>query len=100
MIARVSAIQIRKDKEERAIEIIKGVLKEAAMVKGYRGAQFLTDNDTGKGYVISYWDSIEDAIANEESGWDQEQIDKFNEVYAVPLALIGRYNVLYQDWHN
>jgi len=87
MIARVSAIQIRKDKEERAIEIIKGVLKEAETVKGYRGAQFLTDSDTGKGYVISYWDSREDAIANEESGWDQEQIDKFDEVYAVPLTL-------------
>ena len=100
MIARVSAIQIRKEEEERAVEIIKGVLKEAETVKGYRGAQFLTDNDTGKGYVISYWDSIEDAIANEESGWDQEQIDKFDEVYAVPLTLIGRYNVLYLDWQN
>ena len=100
MIARVSAIQIKKEKEETAIEIIKGVLKEAATVKGYRGAQFLTDNDTGEGYVISYWDSIEDAIANEESGWDQEQIDKFDEVYAVPLTLIGRYNVLHLDWQN
>ena len=100
MIARVSAIQIRKEKEERAIEIIKGVLSEAATVKGYRGAQFLTDSDTGKGYVISYWDSKEDAIANEESGWDQEQIDKFDEVYTVPLTLLGKYNVLHLDWHN
>ena len=69
-------------------------------MKDYRGAQFLTDSDSGKGYVISYWDTVNDAIANEESSWDQEQIDKFDEVYAVPLTLLGRYNVLYQDWHT
>ena len=76
MIARVSTIQIKSGKEEETVEILKGVLIEAESVKGYRGAQFLTDTDTGKGYAISYWDSKEDAIANEQSGWDQKQIDK------------------------
>ena len=100
MIARVSTIQIKSGKEEEAVEILKGAALGAVSVKGYRGVQFLTDPKTDKGYAISYWDSEEDAIANEKSGYDQEQIDKFNEVFAVPLELIGRYEVLYLDWHN
>jgi heme-degrading monooxygenase HmoA len=100
MIARVSTIKIKSGKEEEAAEILKGSALEAVAVKGNHGVQLLTDPSTGKGYAISYWDSEEDAIANEQSGWDQEQIDKFKEVFAVPLALIGRYNVLYLDWHN
>ena len=100
MIARVSTIQIKSGKEEEAVELLKGVALEAVAVKGYRGVQFLTDSSTGKGYAISYWDSVEDAIANEKSGFDQEQIDKFKEVFAAPLTLIGRYDVLYLDWHD
>ena len=100
MIGRISTIQIKSGKEEEAVEILKGAALEALSVKGYRGVQFLTDPSTGKGYAISYWDSEEDAVANEKSGWDQKQIDKFNEVYAVPLVLIGRYKVLYLDWQN
>ena len=98
MIARISTIQIKKGREEEAVEILKGVALEAVSVKGYRGVQFLTDSSTGKGYAISYWDSEEDAIANEKSGFDQRQIDKFNEVFTVPLELTGRYDVLYLDW--
>jgi len=100
MIARVSTIQIKRGKTDEAAEILKGAALGAVSVKGYRGVQFLTDQRTGKGYAISYWDSEEDAIANEQSGWDQEQIDKFKEVYAVPLVLVGRYDVIFLDWHN
>ena len=102
MIGRVSTIQIKNGKEEKAAEILEGAVHTTVSekVKGYRGVQFLTDPDTGKGYTISYWDSEEDAIANEQSGWDQEQIDKFNEVFAVPLELIGRYDVIFLDWQN
>ena len=102
MIGRVSTIQIKSGKEKEAVEVLKGaVLKTVSeKVKGYRGVQFLTDSSTGKGYAISYWDSEEDAIAHEKSGDDQELIDMFNEVFAVPLELIGRYEVLYLDWHN
>ena len=100
MIARVSAIQIKIGKEDEATETLKGAALGAVSVKGYRGVQLLTDPSTGKGYAISYWDSEEDAIANEQSGWDQEQIDKFKEVFAVPLSLIGRYDVIFLDWQN
>ena len=102
MIGRISTIQIKKGKEEKAAEILEGASLKAVSteVKGYRGVQFLTDPDTGKGYAISYWDSEEDAVANEQSGWDQEQIDKFNEVFVVPLELIGRYDALYLHWND
>ncbi len=102
MIARISKIQIKKGREEEAVELLKGVIQAAISekVSGYRGVQFITDPDTGKGYTISYWNSMEDAIANEESGFDQRQIDKFNEVFAEPLELMGRLEVLYLDWRN
>ena len=100
MIARVSAIQIKIGNEDEAAETLKGAALQAVSVKGYRGVQFIADPDTGKGFAISYWDSNEDAIANEQSGWDQKQIDKFNEVFAVPLSLIGRYDVIFLDWQN
>jgi heme-degrading monooxygenase HmoA len=102
MIGRVSTIQIKKGKEGEAVEILKEVVHNTVSkkVKGYRGVQFLADPNTGKGYAISYWDSEEDAIANEQSGYDQAQIDKFNEVFAVPLELIGRYDVVYLHWND
>ena len=102
MIGRVSTIQIKNGKEEKAAEILEGAVHTtiSEKVKGYRGVQFLTDPDTGKGYAISYWDSEEDAIANEKSGYDQSIIDRFNEVFAVPLELIGRYNVVYLHWND
>jgi len=38
-----------------------------------------------KGYSISIWDSEEDAIANEQSGYYKEQVGKFAEFMAAPL---------------
>jgi heme-degrading monooxygenase HmoA len=40
--------------------------------KGYKGAYLLTDRDTGKGMSITIWDTEEDAVANERSGYYQE----------------------------
>ena len=100
MIARVSKIRIKKDKTSEAAEILKESAREAVSVKGYCGLQLFIDHRTGKGYAISYWDSEEAAIDNEQSGWDQKQIDKFKEVFAVPLVLVGRYDVIYLDWKN
>ena len=36
---------------------------------------------TGKGLSIAIWDSEADAIANEQSGYYKEQVDRFKDFY-------------------
>ena len=63
--------------------------------KGYRGIYLFTDRSTGKGYSISLWDSEEDAVANEQSGYYKEQVKKFIEYFAAPPVQEG-YEVVVQ----
>jgi heme-degrading monooxygenase HmoA len=97
MFARVTNSQIKVDKLDEAIKIVKeNVLTVAKSQKGYRGAYLLTDSKTGKGLIISLWDTEEDAIANEESGYYQEQVAKFKDIFAAPPVREG-YEVSVQD---
>jgi heme-degrading monooxygenase HmoA len=97
MFARVTNSQIKVDKLDEAIKIVKeNVLTVAKSQKGYRGAYLFTDSKTGKGLMISLWDTEEDAIANEESGYYQEQVAKFKDIFAAPPVREG-YEVSVQD---
>jgi hypothetical protein len=55
----------------------------------------LVDRKTGKGVSISLWDSEEDAIANEQSGYYQEQVGKFKDFMTAPPVQEG-YEVAVQ----
>ena len=97
MFARVTNSQMKLDKLDEAIKIVEeSVLTVARSQKGYRGAYLLTDSKTGKGLMISLWDTEEDAIANEESGYYQEQVAKFKDYFAAPPVREG-YEVSVQD---
>jgi len=48
-----------------------------------------------KGYSISIWDSEEDAIANEQTGYYKEQVGKFAEFMTAPPVQEG-YEVAVQ----
>ena len=52
--------------------------------KGFEGIMLCTDRKTGKGYPISIWESEEDAIAKEQSGYYKEQVGKFAEYMTAP----------------
>ena len=54
--------------------------------KGSRGGYFLTDRETGKGIAITLWDTKEDIIDTEESGFFKEQVDKFKDCWITPPA--------------
>jgi heme-degrading monooxygenase HmoA len=56
--------------EERVIPAIRSQ-------KGSRGAYLITDRKSGKGISITFWDSEEDAIADEQSGQMQERSSWF-----------------------
>ncbi len=97
MFARLTLVQVGSDKLDETIKIFReGVIPAAKSQRGYRGAYLLTDRKTGKGVSISLWDSEEDAIANEQSGYYQEQVSKFKDFFTAPPVREG-YEVSIQD---
>lgn len=65
------------------------VVPAAKAQKGYLAIYLLVDCKTGKGLSISAWDSEENAVANEQNGYYQEQIGKFKELLAAPPVQEG-----------
>ena len=90
MFARVTTVQVNIDKLDEATKIYEeSVIPAAKSQKGFRGAYLLTDRKTGKGISMTLWESEEDAIANEQSGYYQEQLNKFKEVFIAPPVREG-----------
>ena len=96
MFARLTIVQVKVDKQEEATKIVQdGIMPTAKQQNGFRGAYMLTNQKTGKGYFISLWDSKDDAIANEQSGYYQEQLGKVKDFFAAPPSQEG-YEVVAQ----
>ncbi len=96
MFARLTIVQMKTDKMDETIKIFEdSVVPAAKSQKGSRGAYLLTDRKTGKGISISLWDSEEDAIANEQSGYYQEQVGRFKDFFTAPPVQEG-YDVSIQ----
>ncbi len=90
MFARLTIVQVKSDKLDETIKIFaEGVVPAAKSQKGFRGSYLLTDRKTGKGVSITLWDSEEDAIANEQSGYYQEQLSKFKDFFVAPPVREG-----------
>ncbi len=90
MFARLTIVQVKIDKLDETIKIFEdSVVPAAKSQKGSRGAYLLTDRKTGKGISISLWDSEEDAIANEQSGYYQEQVGRFKDFFTAPPTQEG-----------
>jgi heme-degrading monooxygenase HmoA len=97
MFARLTITQSKPEKHDEMVKIYEeSVVPAAKSQKGYKGVYMLTDRKTGKGVSISLWDSEEDAIANEQSGYLQEQMAKFKDSFTAPPIQEG-YEVVVQD---
>jgi len=97
MFARLTMAPMKMDKLDETIKIFEeSIVPAAKSQKGYRGAYLLTDRKTGKEVSISLWDSEEDAIANEQSGYYREQVSKLKEFFTAPPVREG-YEVSIQD---
>ena len=95
--ARVTITQGKIDKVDESIKLYaESVVPTAKSQKGYRGILLLTNRETGKSISISFWDSEEDAIANEQSGYYQEQLAKFKDLFTAPPIKEG-YEVTVKD---
>ena len=85
MFARLTMVQVNAEKIDEVIKIFdEKVVPAAKSQKGFSGAYLLTDRKTGKGYALSLWDSQEDAVANEQSGYYKEQVGKFAPFMTAP----------------
>jgi len=90
MFARLTIVQVKSDKLDETIKIFEeSVIPAAKSKKGFRGGYLLTDRKTSKGVSITLWDSEEDAIANEQSGYYQEQLSKFKDFFTAPPVREG-----------
>ena len=90
MFARLTIVQVKSDKLDEAIKIFRdSVIPAAKSQKGFRGGYLITDRKTGKGISMALWDSEEDAIANEQSGYYQEQLGKFKDILTAPAVREG-----------
>ena len=90
MFARFTIVQVDPDKVDEVTDLYENsVVPGAKSQQGFRGIYLFTDRKTGKGYSISLWDSEEDAVANEQSGYYKEQVGKFAEYFTAPPAQEG-----------
>ena len=87
MFARFTIVQVGVDKIDEVIKLYEdSVVPGAKAQKGLCGINLFTDKETGKGVSVSLWESEEDAVANEQSGYYKEQVGKFAEyLTAAPI---------------
>ena len=90
MYARLTIVQSKPDLIDEIAKIYEdSVIPAAKSQKGFRGAYLLSDSKSGKGVSITLWDSEEEAIANEKSGYYQDQVNIFKEYFTAPPVREG-----------
>lgn len=90
MYARVVTSQLQPGKIDEGVRLYRdSVIPAANQQQGFKGAFLLTDPNTGKGVSISLWETEADMRAGETSGYYQEQIAKFAQVFAGPPTREG-----------
>jgi heme-degrading monooxygenase HmoA len=95
--ARVTLTQSKIESYDEVVKLYaESVVPAAKSQKGYRGILLLSNRETGKGISITFWDSEENAIANEQSGYYQEQVAKFKDYFTAPPVKEG-YEVTVKD---
>jgi heme-degrading monooxygenase HmoA len=90
MNARVTFVQIVPGKLDEAVDLYRdSVVPAARQQKGYKGVYLLTDRNTGKGISMTLWETEADMLAGENSGYYQQQLAKFQDVFGVPPVREG-----------
>ena len=83
MHARMVSVQIKTERVDDMVRIWKDLVLPAAQAQpGFKGALVVGDRETGDGFSISLWDSVADMEAGESSGYYQEQLAKFGDMFA------------------
>jgi hypothetical protein len=77
MFARVTTVYIRPEMVDKAVKIFEdSIVPAAKKQKGFHSIQWLIDRESGKAIAISIWDTEQDAKANEDNKYYQDQLLK------------------------
>ncbi len=88
MHARVILGKVQHGKQEEAIRIYNdSVVPAAKEQKGFISMNLLTDPDTNKFISITFWQTENDMIAGESSGYLQEQLGKIAGLFVGPPTI-------------
>lgn len=100
MYARVTTLHLNISKRQEAIDIYKNsVIPEAKQQKGFKGATFFVNKNSGKFVSITIWEDMDAAVANQKSGYFQKQVDKFVHLQVVVPEFEG-FDVPVIDYGN
>ena len=88
MHARVILGKVKHKKQGEAIKIYKESVEPAVKEqKGFKNIHLLTDPDTSKFISITFWETENDMLASETSGYLQEQLDKIAVLFVGPPTI-------------
>jgi len=87
MFARLTIAKLKPGTPDELISTYRdSIVPAAESQKGYVKAYLLTNSKEDKGISISVWESEDDAVAGEQSGYYQEQVGKIKYLFAsVPV---------------
>ncbi len=95
MFARITKFRFKIEKMEMGIKLFnESVVPSAKAQKGFCRISFLLNRETREGASITYWDSEEDARANEENRYYQHQLVKFLNFLEQPTYIREGYEVM------
>ena len=88
MHARVILGMVKLGKQDEATKTYKESVEPAAREqKGFKGIHLLTDPDTRKFISITIWETENDMVAGEASGYLQEQLNKIVDLFVGPPSI-------------
>lgn len=81
MHGRIVSVQVKPEDLGKAVGVYRdSVIPAAKEQKGFHDALLFTDSATGRAVSITIWETEEDLLAGQASGYYQEQIAKFAEL--------------------
>ena len=85
MFVRLIRIKIDTDRIDEASKLFEeGVIPLCRDQKGFQGAYYLADRETGNCLLMTLWESKKNMMATEESRFFQEQLVKFMVFFKEP----------------
>jgi heme-degrading monooxygenase HmoA len=67
MYARVTNIRFSPDMGAEVVAVAQGLTRVLKEQRGFNGLQVLTDQDVGKGIIVTFWETEANAEASEAS---------------------------------
>ncbi len=85
MFARILRSRLKLDKIDEATKTFReDVIPLCREQEGFKGGYFMSDPKTGESVAITFWESQEAMLANEQSHFFQQQVAKFIPFYVKP----------------